>query len=65
MRLKIRKIKHRTRKWFGHPDESWARLGGPNGKKSCYGHYSGLGNPGWRTKKEIKDADDKRLEQIE
>ncbi len=58
--MKQRKIKHKTRKFFGYPEDNWARLGGRHGKKRSYGHYAGLSNPGGRTRVEIQDADRRR-----
>lgn len=61
----IEKIKHKTRKFFGYPEDSWARLGGRWGKKRSYGHFASLGNPGGRTVAEIRNADDRRIERQE
>ena len=61
----IEKIKHQTRKFFGYPEDNWARLGGPNGKKRSYGHFNGYGNPGGRTRMEIQNADERRIERQE
>lgn len=61
----IKKIKHATRKFFGYPDDNWARLGGRYGKKRSYGHFSGYGNAGGRTRAEISNADDRRIERQE
>jgi len=58
--MKIRKIKHKTRKFFGYPEDSWARLNGRWGKKRSYGHFGGYGNPGGRTRAEIRNADLRR-----
>lgn len=58
--MKIRKIKHKTPKFFGHPEDNWARLGGRHGKKRSYGHfceYSDL-----RTIAEKKNSDERRYE---
>jgi hypothetical protein len=52
--MKLRKIKHRTGKFFGWVKDRWARLGGRHGKKSSYGHYSGYADN--RTKAELLDA---------
>jgi hypothetical protein len=35
-----RKLK--DKKFFGWPEDNWARLGGPHGKKRSYGHFSGM-----------------------
>ena len=43
--MKKRKIRYKTRKFFGYSDEGWARGGGRWGKKRSYGHFS-PGNPG-------------------
>ncbi len=59
--MKLRKIKHRSGKFFGWIEDGWARLGGRWGKKSSYDHFSGLGNPGGRTVAEIRDADARRI----
>lgn len=56
--MKKRKIKHKTPKFFGHPEDSWARLGGPDGKKRSYGHFAGMAN--MRTRAEKRNADDLR-----
>ncbi len=58
--IKPRKIKHKTRKFFGWKDEGWARLGGKNGKKRSYGHY--LGRSDFRTRTEKRNADDRKLD---
>lgn len=60
-----RKIKYKTRKFFGFPEDSWARLGGRWGKKRSYGHFSGYGNPGGRTAAEIRNNDQRRDEKNE
>ncbi len=60
----IKKIKHKSRKWFGHPEDNWARLGGPNGKKGSYGHFAGLCVDG-RSIAEIRNADDIRIDRQE
>lgn len=39
------KKKPKDKKWFGWPEDSWARLGGRNGKKRSYGHFSSMGSP--------------------
>jgi len=39
------KKKPKDRKWFGWPEDSYARLGGRNGKKRSYGHFSSMGSP--------------------
>ena len=56
MKIKKRKIKYKTAKFFGWKDEKWARFGGKEGKKRSYGHYAGMTDS--RTKNEIKNADD-------
>lgn len=56
--MKRRKVKHRTPKFFGHPEDSWTRLGGRYGKKRSYGHFSGM--PDFRTEAEKQNADDLR-----
>ena len=53
--MKLRKIKHRTGKFFGWAKDRWARLGGRHGKKRSYGHYAGMAD--MRTKAELRDAD--------
>lgn len=59
--MKKRKIQHKTPKFFGHPEDSWARLGGRHGKKRSYGHFAGMAD--MRTKAEKRNADDlKELE---
>jgi hypothetical protein len=52
--MKLRKIKHRTGKFFGWAKDRWARLGGRWGKKRSYGHYSGYADG--RTRAELRDA---------
>mgnify|MGYP007082103532 CR=1 FL=1 len=32
----------KDQKFFGWPEDNWARLGGKNGKKRSYGHFSGM-----------------------
>ena len=59
----IKKIKQKTRKFFGYPEDNWARLGGRHGKKRSYGHFSSYGNAGGRTVAEIRNADERRDEQ--
>lgn len=51
----IRKIKYRTRKNLGFPEDNWARLGGRFGKKRSYGHFCEHSNR--RTCSEIKNND--------
>lgn len=51
--MKIKKIKHKNKKFFGYPEDSYARLGGKNGKKRSYGHYSGYSDG--RTRQELKN----------
>jgi hypothetical protein len=58
--IRIRKIKYKTRKFFGYAEDSWARLCGRYGKKRSYGHFSGLGNSGGRTVDEIRNADERQ-----
>ena len=36
------KRKLKDKKFFGWSEDSWARLGGPHGKKRSYGHFSGM-----------------------
>lgn len=55
--IKIRKIKHKTEKFFGYKDETWARLQGKNGRKRSYGHFLGMADG--RTKAEIVNAIDR------
>jgi hypothetical protein len=52
--VRLRKIKHRTGKFFGWAKDRWARLGGRHGKKRSYGHYSGYAD--MRTRAELLDA---------
>jgi hypothetical protein len=52
--MKLRKIKHRTGKFFGWAKDRWARLGGRWGKKSSYGHFAGMAD--MRTRAELLDA---------
>jgi hypothetical protein len=61
----LRKLKQRTRKFFGYPEDNWARLGGPHGKKRSYGHFAGGGNPGGRTVAEIRNADERHIERAD
>lgn len=65
MKIKKRKIKYQTRKHFGWPEDSWARLGGPNGKKRSYGHYLGNAGAGWRSRAEVRNADDLRRNDLD
>ena len=60
----FRKIKHKTKKFFGWPEDAWARLGGRWGKKRSYGHFGGP-NSGGRTVAEIRNADDRKIEKSE
>ena len=53
--MKIRKLPHRTHKFFGWKKDRWARLAGRDGKKSSYGHYAGMSDN--RTRAERRDAD--------
>ena len=55
--MKLRKIRHRTVKFFGWKKDRWARLGGRNGKKRPYGHYAGMA--GMRTRTELRDVSDR------
>jgi len=57
MRIKVRKIKYRTPKFFGYKEDAWARLGGRWGRKRSYGHYGG---GDFRTRAEVQNADDRR-----
>jgi hypothetical protein len=34
--------KQKDKKFFGYPDDNWARLQGKDGKKRSYGHFSGM-----------------------
>lgn len=52
--MKLRKILHKTAKFFGFKEDSWARLGGRNGKKRSYGHFSSYADG--RTRAEKLDA---------
>ena len=56
--MKKRKIKHTSPKFFGYPEDAWARLGGRNGKKRSYGHFAGIADA--RTRSEKRNADDLR-----
>lgn len=60
MKIKRRKIKHKSRKNMGFADEGYLRLMGRHGKKRFYGHYCEYSDV--RTKAEIKNADDLREE---
>lgn len=57
----MRKIKYKTKKFFGYPEDNWARLRGRHGKKRSYGHFAGGGNPGGRTVAEIRNSDDRQI----
>src|SRR6516162_3497580 len=57
LRMKLRKIRYRTVKFFGHKKDRWARLGGRWGKRRSYGHYSEY--PDGRTRAELRDCDDR------
>ncbi len=61
MKIKKRKIRYRSRKDMGHPEDSWARLGGRHGKKRSYGHFSGYAEN--RSLAEKRNADDLRDEE--
>jgi hypothetical protein len=61
-KLKLRKIRYRTAKFFGWKKDRWARLGGINGKKRSYGHYAGMSD--CRTRAELRDGD-ARLDAVE
>ena len=37
MKIKVRKIKHRNKKYFGEHNEKWAKGGGGNGYARMYG----------------------------
>ena len=64
MSTKIRKIKHRTKKFFGFPEDKWARGSGKNGYARSYGKFKNGGSGvDLRTKTEIKNADERRDEQ--
>jgi hypothetical protein len=39
MMLKIRRIKHRLRKFFGYPEDKWARGMGKDGYGRNYGRH--------------------------
>jgi hypothetical protein len=62
-KMGIKKIKHRGKKFFGYPEDSWARLGGKNGKKRSYGHFSEY--PDNRSKAEKQDKDFRELHEQE
>jgi hypothetical protein len=34
--------KLKDKKFFGYGEDNWARLGGKDGKKRSYGHFSGM-----------------------
>jgi hypothetical protein len=38
--------KSKDKKFFGFPEDNWARLGGRWGKKRSYGHFAGM-SPGY------------------
>jgi hypothetical protein len=57
-RLKIRKIKSRNTKFFGWPEDNWARLGGRWGRRGTYGRWLGMAH--WRTRAEIHNADERK-----
>jgi hypothetical protein len=63
--VRIKKIRHVSWKFFGYPEDNWARLGGKNGKKRSYGHFSGYSNAGGRSVAEIRNADDRRINEQE
>lgn len=56
--MKKRKIKYKSSKFFGHPEDSWARLGGRHGKKRSYGHFGSGAGGSMRTRAEKKNAAD-------
>lgn len=61
-RIRIRKLPQQgpcSAKFFGFPEDKWARGGGSNGYRGCYGHYSGRPVDG-RTRAEHKNAIDRR-----
>lgn len=60
MKIKARKIKYRSPKFFGWSDEKWARGGGRNGYKRNYGHFCSYSGT-MRTKAEKLD----RAEQLD
>lgn len=51
----MRKIKYKTSKFFGWPEDNWARLGGRHGKKRSWGHFAGMADS--RSKAEKQNAD--------
>jgi hypothetical protein len=54
LKMKLRKIRYRTGKFFGWASDRWARLGGRWGKRGSYGHFSGMASG--RTRAELLDA---------
>lgn len=57
MKIKKRKIKYKEPKFFGYPEDNWARLGGWHGKKRSYGRRGGHD---FRSRAERRNADDLR-----
>jgi len=60
MKIKIRKIVHKFRKFFGFPEDKWARGGGNRGYGRSYGHgKTGGNNVDHRTRTEKRNAADR------
>lgn len=49
---RVRKIRHKTPKFFGFPNEKWARGGGRYGYGRCYGKNKHGDNVDYRTRAE-------------
>lgn len=66
MKIKLRKIVHRFKKFFGFPEDKWARGGGRLGYRRSYGkNKTGSGAVDLRTRAELRDTADRRDAQEE
>lgn len=65
MPIRIRKISHRSPKFFGFSNEKWARGSGKWGYGRSYGKNKHGIAVDYRSRAEYKNADDRRLEEFE